>query len=225
MLPSSWPALAAAADALGASWECVAVDDGSRDGSGAWLAERAAEDDRLVVLGGKPNRGKGAALRDGVDAARGQWIVTLDVDLATELEALERVGERLAQGAHFLYGDRRHRDSRLLVRQPLVRENLGRGFAWLAGRLCAPGVRDGTCGFKAFDARTARALHGRTRADGWAHDIELFVAAAELGIPAEALPVSWSHRRGSKVRIPAAVREAGADLLRIRTRRAAGLYR
>ena len=225
VLPASWPALVEAADALGSDWECVAVDDGSRDSSGAWLRARALEDHRLVVRGGATNRGKGAALRDGVHAARGRWVVTMDVDLATDLEALPRVEARLTAGTPFLYGDRRHPDSKLVVRQPLLRENLGRGFAWLARLMCAKDIRDGTCGFKAFDANVARALHTRTRSDGWAHDVELFVAAAELGIPAEALPVRWSHRTGSKVRIAGAVQEAGIDLLRIRRRRAAGLYR
>jgi glycosyltransferase involved in cell wall biosynthesis len=225
VLPTSWPALVLAADALGGAWECVAVDDGSRDASGAWLRARAADDPRLVARGGATNRGKGAALREGVHAARGRWIVTMDVDLATELEALPRAAARLTASTPFLYGDRRHPDSQLLVRQPLLRENLGRGFAWLARRLCVKDIRDGTCGFKAFDADVARALHSRTHSDGWAHDVELFVAARELGIPAEPLPVRWSHRSGSKVRIAGAVREAGTDLLRIRRRRAAGLYR
>jgi len=225
VLPTSWPALVEAADALGADWECVAVDDGSCDSSGDWLRARALQDPRLVVRGGATNHGKGAALRDGVHAARGRWILTLDVDLATDLEALPRVEDRLTAGTQFLYGDRRHPGSQLVVRQPLLRENLGRGFAWLARHMCARDIRDGTCGFKAFDADVARALHSRTRSDGWAHDVELFVAAAELGIPAEALPVRWSHRAGSKVRIAGAVREAGTDLLRIRRRRVAGQYR
>jgi len=224
-LPESWSRLVRAADALGESWECVAVDDGSRDGSVAWLAKLARDDDRMRVLGDGTNRGKGAALRAGVHAARGARVVTMDVDLSTDLELLPRVAERLAAGGRFLYGDRRHPDSALLVRQPALRENLGRGFAWLARQLCIPGVRDGTCGFKAFEAAAGRALHSRTHSDGWAHDVELFAAALELGIPAEPLPVRWSHRPGSKVRVPAAVLEAGADLWRIRARRMRGGYR
>ncbi len=218
VLPESWAALRRAADALGEAWECVAVDDGSTDGGGAWLAGTAREDPRLVSLTSERNRGKGHALRAGVAAASGAWIVTLDADLATDLEVLPRTRGRLAAGARLVFGDRRHPDSRLLVRQPRLREWLGRGFAGLARALVVPGVRDVTCGWKAYTRDTATALFPRTRCDGWAHDVELLAWAARLGIAAEPIAVRWSHGADSKVRLPGAALEAGAALLAIRGR-------
>lgn len=218
VLPDTWAALCRAADALGEPWECVAVDDGSTDGSAAWLAGTAVRDPRLVYAANAPKRGKGHALRSGVAAASGSWIVTLDADLATDLEALPRTRDRLAAGARLVYGDRRHPDSRLVVRQPRVREFLGRGFAALSRALVAPGVRDLTCGWKAYTRDTANALFSRTRCDGWAHDAELLAWAARLGIAAEPIAVRWSHGADSKVRLPGAAVEAGLALLAIRRR-------
>jgi len=225
VLRDSWNRLVQAADQLGVSWECIAVDDGSRDGSGALLTEIADRDAHMRPLLKTVNQGKGAALRDGVQTARGRQLVTMDVDLSTDLEALPRTAALFGEGLSFIYGDRRHPDSELLVRQPRLRETLGTGFAWLARVLCTPGIRDGTCGFKAFESEVGRALFQRIEADGWAHDVELFVAADALGIVPTPLPVRWSHSPGSKVRLPGAIIEAGADLWRIRQRRASGAFR
>ena len=63
-------------------WELIIVNDGSTDDSGA-VAERCAMlNPRLRVLGYRPNRGRGRALRTGIAAARGDIIVTTEIDLS-----------------------------------------------------------------------------------------------------------------------------------------------
>ncbi len=57
------------------------VDDGSVDETAARAAEllMTRKDLRIVTL--SPNRGMGGAIRAGINAARGEWIATLDADL------------------------------------------------------------------------------------------------------------------------------------------------
>jgi dolichol-phosphate mannosyltransferase len=72
--------IAAALAELPGGFECIYVDDGSRDGTGAALEEIAARDARVRVLRFAANQGQTAALDAGFRAARGEWIATLDGD-------------------------------------------------------------------------------------------------------------------------------------------------
>lgn len=87
-------------------WECVAVDDGSRDASGTLLREAAARDPRIVVLR-QPARGIVEALNAGLAQCRGRLVARMDADdlmhrrrLELQCAALD-ADERLAAiGAH-----------------------------------------------------------------------------------------------------------------------------
>lgn len=86
------------------SWELIAVDDGSSDGSRAALISMAAEDGRIVV---KPqqNAGVAAARNAGMRLARGEFVTFMDQDdvlhpraLETMRAALETTGADAASG-------------------------------------------------------------------------------------------------------------------------------
>lgn len=63
--------------------ELVVAVDGSEDGSVEWLAERARDDARLVVLD-LPNRGAGPTRRAGIENATGEVILLMDDDVIAE---------------------------------------------------------------------------------------------------------------------------------------------
>jgi glycosyltransferase involved in cell wall biosynthesis len=98
-------------DELGADWELVAVDDGSRDGSGELLDELAATEGRLKVLHFTANNGQSAALDAGFRHARGRTVALLDADLQTfpeDLpELLRLLEERAADAVVGIRADRR----------------------------------------------------------------------------------------------------------------------
>jgi len=85
-------------------WECVAVDDGSEDGSVAVLKEWGTMDGRirLMVLGS--NRGAAVARNEGIRAARGRLIAFLDSDDVWHPEKLERQLRFMREtGTHFSF--------------------------------------------------------------------------------------------------------------------------
>ncbi|MFN0068799.1 MAG: glycosyltransferase family 2 protein [Limisphaerales bacterium] len=107
-----------------ADWELVAVDDGSTDGSGEWLAQAAKEEPRLRVLR-RPHMGLVPTLNDGLAAARGEFVARMDADdeclpdrLAAQVEMLEAnpsfgvagclvefAGDRAAQAGYAAHAD------------------------------------------------------------------------------------------------------------------------
>jgi len=87
-------------------WECVIVDDGSRDGSLAEARRFAAADPRFRVLA-QPHRGIVPALNEGLARCRAALVARMDADdvmhrqrLAAQAAALDRAPELAAVGCH-----------------------------------------------------------------------------------------------------------------------------
>ena len=104
--------------------ELVVVDDGSSDGTADAALGSGA--DQVVVL--PENRGKGAAIRAGVAAARGRTIAFTDADLAYSPDQLVRVLDGVEDGWDVAIGSRRHPDSTRRARRrrpPRPRQSRG----------------------------------------------------------------------------------------------------
>lgn len=91
-----YAALASTLASVGPSFEIVCVDDGSRDGSAALLADFMRRDARVRVLS-RPARGIAAALNDALAAARGRLVARMDADDEMHPERLARQAALLAQ--------------------------------------------------------------------------------------------------------------------------------
>lgn len=108
-LPALDAEIHAALAAIGAPYEILYVDDGSRDGSLAALARLAAADPKVRVLRHRRNAGQSAGLATGFRAARGEIVVTLDADLQNDPADIPRLLAKLEEGFDVVSGVRRNR--------------------------------------------------------------------------------------------------------------------
>jgi glycosyltransferase involved in cell wall biosynthesis len=91
-------------EGLGRSWEVVAVDDGSTDGSFARLAEIHQSDARWRIVRFRRNFGQTAAFSAGFEHARAPILVTMDADLQNDPHDIPRVLRRLEEGFDIVSG-------------------------------------------------------------------------------------------------------------------------
>ena len=92
-------------------YEIVFIDDGSRDGTPAALSAAKARRPAITVLTLSRNFGKEAALTAGLDYAKGDAIIPIDVDLQDPPELIGRFIARWRAGVDVVYGVRGSRDS------------------------------------------------------------------------------------------------------------------
>ena len=181
-------------------WEIVVVDDGSRDATCAVVEDTMATIPGLRLVRQWPNRGKGAAVRAGMLAARGQIRVMCDADGSMPPDQLPRLlAPILACEADIAIGSRYAPGARATEKQPAYRVLWSRLCNAAIQRSLVPGVRDTQCGFKAFTAEAARALFAVGRIDGWAFDLEILALARRRGFAIAEVGVVWTDDRRSRV--------------------------
>jgi dolichyl-phosphate beta-glucosyltransferase len=196
----------------------VVVDNDSVDQT-VDLASQVRSDRVLVNVIGCAQRGKGAAVRRGILTSRARFLGYMDADLATPIETLDFVLPLLEADCQAVVGSRRVGGAVYAERQPAHRVVSSMIFRTVASRV-APGFADTQCGFKFFAGDLARAAARRLRIDGFAFDVELLRAVTEMGVAVKEIPVVWSDRKGSTLRVLDGAR-AVADVLHLARRRAA----
>ena len=195
--------------------EIIVVDDGSRDDTAA--RARAVGGERVIVIELGQNRGKGAAVRKGMLAARGRRVLFSDADLATPIEEVGKLEAALDAGADVAIASRALGGSDIRVRQHPVRELMGRSFNLMVRLAVMGGIKDTQCGFKLFTRAAAQDLFGQATIDGFAFDVEVLWLARGRYQVAE-IPVVWRHVDESKVSPGTDAARMFADLVQIRWR-------
>jgi undecaprenyl-phosphate 4-deoxy-4-formamido-L-arabinose transferase len=144
-LPALFARLYPVLDDLGVPYECVFVDDGSRDRSVAVLrAQHAARpaETRVVIL--QRNFGQHAAIMAGFERAQGTAIITLDADLQNPPEEIPRLVEALRAGHDYVGTVRRGRQDHW------ARRWLSRAINALRDRTTPIRITDQGCMLRAY---------------------------------------------------------------------------
>lgn len=109
VLTASYERFDAAMQGIGYPYELIYVDDGSKDDSLSILRSLAAKNDKVRVLSFSRNFGHQLAVTAGMDIAKGDALIVIDVDLQDPPELIGKLVERWEQGAQIIYGKRQKR--------------------------------------------------------------------------------------------------------------------
>ena len=144
------------------------------------------------------------------------YILFADADLATPADQLPLLTDALAANDIAL-GSRVHPDgSDRRSTQPRHRRALGKVFHTLAAFWVTGPVPDTQCGFKGFSREAAQDLFARQKIGSIVFDAEIIHLARRRGYKMAIVPVQWSDKRGSRMRVrPTLALRVLFDLIRI----------
>ncbi len=180
----------------GALQEIIIVNDGSTDNTLTVVKEILPALPIARFIDQPSNQGKGAAVRTGVLAARGDSIIFMDADGATGIHELPKMMAALAE-ADMAVGNRWMKGSQT------ARHSWLRGVAgWLNRtymRLFGLGAVDTMCGFKGFKTPIALALFSNLIEERWLFDTEIAYRAVQNHYRIVNFPIAWESKDGSKL--------------------------
>jgi len=173
----------------GLSGEVVVADNGSTDGSVELAEGRGARVIRVA------ERGYGAALRAGIAAARGPFIIMGDADDSYDFADVPRFVEKLREGFDVVMGNRFRGGIKPGAMPPLHKYFGNPGLTTLLNLLFQAGIGDSYCGMRGF----SRALYDRldVRSSGMEFALEMIIKSAQIGARITEIPiVLWPDKRG-----------------------------
>jgi glycosyltransferase involved in cell wall biosynthesis len=196
------------------SFRITIADNASTDATLDVARALAQELDGVEVLY-LDRKGRGHALRCAWSRSDATVLAYMDVDLSTDLAALDglltpllegrgdlAIGSRLAAGADVTRG--------------LRRELISRGYNLLLRALLGVTFSDAQCGFKAGRREVVQALLDDVQDDDWFFDTELLYLAQQRKLAIHEVPVRWVEDRDSRVEIVATAREDLRGVIRLR---------
>ena len=161
--------------------EIIVVDNNSQDRSASLAKEAGA----TVIV--EKRKGYGYAIKAGIDAAHGRFMILGDGDGEHDLGSLEPFWEKLLAGFDFVFGNRfskRHAPDAM----PVWHRRLGSRALSVAGRLLSrASISDFHCGLRAFRSASVRALD--LRSSGMEIASEMIVKSVTMNMRVVEVPV------------------------------------
>ena len=211
------------------SAEVLVVENGSTDQTSQvvqrFIKEASLPDDPFQVCLLHSPQGKGAAVRQGMLAAQGDYRVISDADLAVPIEEVTKFLPPALDSRTFdIAIASREAPGAVRNDEPTYRHIMGRVFNFLVRTLAVPGMQDTQCGFKCFTKEAAESLFSVQRIDGWGFDVEVLHIASLHGLQMVEIPVNWYYGHNSKIRPIQNTVSMLVELIKIRLNGRRGYY-
>jgi len=201
--------------------EIIVVDDGSDDDTAksARDAEADISKDTVLEVIQTEHRGKGHAIRTGMNATRGDYVMFADsggcVPFMDTLRGLQMIKDKECDIAH---GSRKMKGCHIIRKQNVYRRMCSKLFHWLVIKdMGVPAeLTDTQCGFKIYKGEVGRHLYSECIIDGYTFDIEVVLRALKEGYQIKEFAIDWICDPDSRLLPVRNSRQILRELLQIR---------
>jgi glycosyltransferase involved in cell wall biosynthesis len=181
-------------DAKIGDFEIIISENGSTDDT--VQTAKSLEGARIRVLHERNRLGKGAAIRSAAEYSKGEVIIFMDADLASEPDTTRELVSFINNGADIVIGSRYHPESK--TKRDPVRIFASKGFNWMVREAFGSKLLDHQCGFKSFRKQTVLPILDEIHDQRWFWDTEFLIRAQRKGLKIKEIPVVWIEAKDSR---------------------------
>lgn len=208
-------------------FEIIATNDGSSDNTLLELRKAHSEDNvPLRIVNSKTNKGKGAAVVNGILKSKNEIVMFMDADLAIPINELEKFLVEIEKGNDMVIASRFI--SRIKILKPVLwyRSIMEKVFRILRMIIINNyDIQDTQCGFKVFTREAALRIFPLLTIKRFSFDAEVTFLAKKMGFKIKELPITLQNPRESHIRIVRDSANMFFDLLKIRLNDWSGEYK
>lgn len=176
--------------------EIIVVNDGSKDDTAKIGRDLESMVHNLKFIDNEKNQGKGAAVKQGMLNAAGEYRLYLDADNAISIDHLEKFWPYIKEGYDIAIGSIEVPGAIKEEEYAPYRVILGKLSKYLIRVVAIWEIHDTQRAFKLFPGEVAERIFSRQTIKRWGFDIEILVIAKCLGYKIKELPVKWVNPAG-----------------------------
>ena len=170
--------------------ETIVVVDGSPDNTAEMANKYQDKLKNLKVIDRKENKGKGYTVREGMLAAKGEYVLFSDADNSTPVEQVDKL-LKYRNDYDVIIGSRYAYGGKLAIPQSLTRKIGGRVLNLVIRTLAVSGIKDTQCGFKLFSQQATQQIFAKQTFERFSFDIEILAIARVLGFKIREVGITW----------------------------------
>ena len=185
--------------------EIILVNDGSTDRTHELIntfikSVNNVNKKKIIYIHYERNRGKGYALKKGIQKARKKWNLTCDIDFSANPSEIKKWVKLnyIKNDKNCYFGSRTLKASN--VKYTNHRYYLGNVFNYFVSIMFDLNL-DTQCGFKLYHKNYAKKIFSKLKEEGYSHDVEIAILLKKNLIKITELPIKWVHRDQSRLNI------------------------